>query len=46
MAWPADKCNLQCGVMLRTLDVKKRSFPNISFHAVVSQLPDNGQKIG
>jgi hypothetical protein len=42
----ADTCNLHGAVKLRTLDVKKRPLPNISFYAAVSQLPDEGQKIG
>jgi len=46
VAWLADACNLHCAVKLRTLDVKNRSLPNISFYAAVSQLPDDGQKIG
>jgi len=44
ITFPADKCNLQYSVKLRTLDVKKRPFPKISFYAVVNQLPDDGQK--
>jgi hypothetical protein len=32
--------------MLYILNVKDRPLPNIPFYAIVSQLPDDGEKIG